>query len=198
MKRGLSFSSASCTLSCSPQSLERLPSNFEDELEEPPPKKKKIIDTEVAATCDRIGISNSAATLLTASILRSLGFDVNEFNFSCNTFRRKRIEFREKMASQLKTELKASKYLELHWDGKLLPRVDGDGKIDRLPIVVTGYETEQLLGAPALENGKGMDMAEAIIQALNEWNLTHRIRALCFDTTASNTGKRNDIIFAVL
>lgn len=189
-ERNLSFSSTLSTQSCSPQQLEKVPSNFEDELYHPPTKKKKkIIDTDVAATCDRIGISNTAATMFTGSILRSLGLDVNVYNFSCSTFRRQRNNFRQKMTKQLKIDLKVGKVLVLHWDGKLLPRVDGDGKIDRLPIIVTGLGTEQLLGAPALDTGKGVDMATAIIQTTNEWSVTANVKALCFDTTSSNTGK---------
>lgn len=100
------------------------------------------------------------------------------------------------MAKQLKMDLKVGKFLVLHWDGKLLPRVNGDGKIDRLPIVVTGLGTEQLLGAPALDTGKGIDMTTAIIQTMNEWSVTDSVKALCFDTTSSNTGKQeNTIIF---
>lgn len=36
-------------------------------------------------------------------------------------------------------------------------------------------------------------MSQAIIQTINEWNLRNRIKGLCFDTTASNTGTKNGV-----
>lgn len=83
------------------------------------------------------------------------------------------------MTQQLKIDLKVGKFVVLHWDGKLLPKVNGDGKIDRLPIVVTGLGKEQLLGAPALDAGKGVDMTVAIMQIIQEWNVTDSVKALC-------------------
>ncbi|KYM96046.1 Chondroitin proteoglycan-2 [Cyphomyrmex costatus] len=176
LESDLSFSSPNFTTSCSSMELQ------------PPHKKIKIINSEVAATCDRTGISNAAAVMLTGSIIRSLGLNVNDYVFSKTTFLRERKAHRERMSQQLKTNLKVGKLLVIHWDGKLLTGVDGRGKFDRLPIVLTSRGTEQLLGAPALDAAKGIDMASAIICTMNEWNVTDGVKALCFDTTSSNTG----------
>lgn len=176
--------------------IKRVISNYEDEIDPQPRKKRHIINEEVAATCDRIGISDSQATLLIGSVIRSLGVDVNGCIFSMPTLRRKRMEFRLKFAAQLKENLKCAEILVVHWDGKLLPKITGDaGKVDRLPIVVTGLDTEQLLGVPELSSGTGENNSAAIIQTLEEWNLTDRIKAFCFDTTSSNTGKNNLLTF---
>lgn len=98
------------------------------------------------------------------------------------------MKFRAKIATELKEHLHVARILVLHWDGKLLPQNDGPGKIERLPIVVTGLDTEQLLGIPKLDTGSGINSAMAIIETLTEWNLSDHVKALCFDTTSSNTG----------
>lgn len=171
--------------------MKRVISNYEDEmLDAPPCKKREVINDEVASTADRIGISNPQATLLIGAVLRSVGLNADDYTFSVATLRRKRIEFRAKFAAQLKKDLNCANVLVLHWDGKILPKVDGQGKVDRLPIVVTGIATEQLLGAPELEAGTGEKESEALLQTIEQWNLSTKIRAFCFDTTASNTGEK--------
>jgi len=57
-----------------------------------------------------------------------------------------------------------------------------------LPIVITNNGSEQLLGVPKLLQGTSKAQAEAIYQHLVEWGLIDHVKAMCFDTTASNTG----------
>lgn len=91
----------------------------------------------------------------------------------------------------MKEELRVAKVLVLHWDGKLLPsNQDYSRKDDRIAIVVTGSNTEQLLGAPSLSRGTGKNIAGAFDDTLNDWNLLKHVKALCFDTTSSNTGTK--------
>lgn len=47
------------------------------------------------------------------------------------------------------------------------------------------------LGVPNIGNGTGKSQAEAVINLLNEWKITDKVKLMCFDTTASNTGVRN-------
>ncbi len=49
---------------------------------------------------------------------------------------------------------------------------------------------EQLLGVPELPNGTGEATSNAVITKVNEWGLENQVKAMCFDTTASNTGRR--------
>lgn len=60
----------------------------------------------------------------------------------------------------------------------------------RLPIIITGLGTEQLLGAPKLDRGTGENNDDAIVETLNDWGIADIVKAFCFDTTASNTGKK--------
>ena len=47
---------------------------------------------------------------------------------------------------------------------------------------------EKLLAVPKLPSNADAAMTKAIIQIIQEWKLEDRVKALSFDTTASNTG----------
>jgi hypothetical protein len=70
-----------------------------------------------------------------------------------------------------------------------LPAVTGQGNVDRLSIIASGYNVEQLLGVPVLNSGKGECQAAAVIKCINEWKIKHTVIGMCFDSTASNTGR---------
>lgn len=72
-----------------------------------------------------------------------------------------------------------------------MPEITGNVKVDRLPVIISHINGEQLLGVPKLSTGKGIDMCDAIYELLVEWNVDQNISALCCDTTFSNTGKIN-------
>ena len=65
------------------------------------------------------------------------------------------------------------------------------GKVDRLPILVSGQDVVKLLSVPKLQDGTAASMAQAITQTIDDWGLRDRIKGLCFDTTSSNTGTKN-------
>lgn len=48
-----------------------------------------------------------------------------------------------------------------------------------------------LLGVPQLEAGTGIQISTAVYDSLVEWIALDQVQALCFDTTASNTGYLN-------
>src|SRR6218665_3283140 len=57
-----------------------------------------------------------------------------------------------------------------------------------LAILVSGDGTMKLLGVPQLPNGTGQAEATAVFSLIQEWDLAGRVKFMCFDTTASNTG----------
>ena len=77
----------------------------------------------------------------------------------------------------------------VHWDGKLMADLCGKVHIDRLPVLVTGYGVSQLLKVCKMMGGTGANQSSAVVQALEDWNLQHRVIGMCFDTTSSNTGR---------
>ncbi|KAG0712292.1 hypothetical protein GWK47_018790 [Chionoecetes opilio] len=60
--------------------------------------------------------------------------------------------------------------------------------VDRIAILVSGINTEKLLGVPKLLSGTGQAIATAVSAALEEWDISENVSALSFDTTTSNTG----------
>lgn len=170
--------------------VKRTLSNFEDELGLPPAKKREIMTPALSHALDGAGVSGRKATRIIAATLVSAGLDLDDFNFSHSTSYRRRIEHRTRFAQQLKENLRVADSLVVHFDGKLLPDISGSGEIvDRFPIIVSGLDTEQLLGVPKLGSGTGAAQATAIIDTIEDFDITDRVKALCFDTTSTNTGK---------
>lgn len=92
---------------------------------------------------------------------------------------------------QLKESFSADVSLVIQWDGKLMPDLmKTNGKVDRLPIIVTGNGVSQLLQVAKLPSGTGSEQAMAVVSTLNEWGLTDRVVGMSFDTTATNTGRK--------
>jgi len=63
-------------------------------------------------------------------------------------------------------------------------------RIDRLPILISGVGSGQLLAVPTVSAITGEVQAAAVVNALKQWGIEARVAAMCFDTTASNTGHR--------
>ena len=168
-----------------------------DPLEEPSTSKptkrarKNIVSPELAATMDRTKISDRKATFMLAATARSLGNDIQDFTINRSSIRRARLSLRQDISKHLKDKFDPKTPLTVHWDGKLLPDLTGKELVDRLPVLVSGLGTNQLLGVPKLVSGTGEAQATAVDQLLEDWGLKHLVRALCFDTTATNTGHIN-------
>ena len=119
-----------------------------------------------------------------------MGHDINDLILSVSTIHRARKENRKKLAEKDKQEFNVDKPLVVHWDGKLLPDVTNvvHEKVDCLAILVTGENTEKLLGVPKISKGTREAMAEATAASLAEWEIKEQVIGMCFDTTSSNTG----------
>ena len=63
--------------------------------------------------------------------------------------------------------------------------------VDHLPIIVSGLGVNQLLKIAKILNGTGHSPANAVVLASEEWGLAEKVVGMSFDTTASNTGKKN-------
>jgi len=81
--------------------------------------------------------------------------------------------------------------LVVHWDGKILPQISGQGNVDRLPILVSGDVMEKLLGVPKLAVGTGKQETEAVYSMLTRYKLVDLVQEMSFDTTSGNTGHLN-------
>ena len=102
------------------------------------------------------------------------------------------MKYRKIVPECIKADFSPNHPLTIHWDGKMMADMVGREVVDRLPIIVSGGVSDQLLVVAKLAGGcTGEQMATAMCNTIEEWGIVERIRAMCFDTTSSNTGCRN-------
>ena len=165
--------------------------------------KDPFKDPFVSATLDRHKISSRQAlgffgALVKTGEVEGEKTDLNKFVVSASQINKHRNFNRELNATLAMDHFKRTrpKHAGLHWDGKLL--------FDHLG---QGWEAESILvsGPPEWEEGKLLDVANlqgedggpsstgeiqftAVKKSVLIWDIRDHIRALVFDTSASNTG----------
>ena len=82
-------------------------------------------------------------------------------------------------------------YFTIHWDEKLLKCGRAYTHKEHLAVLAssTNGKLVKLLGITDLDSGTGLNQAKAVKNMLEEWIIERQCVAMCFDTTASNTGK---------
>ena len=122
--------------------------------------------------------------------------DLNDISLSKSTIHRQRKSSIQSDASKRRENLKtfefsgSSKFFVFHWDGKIIQYITGKTE-DRLAVAVSApnFIPGQFLASPAISDGKGLTMANAVYKVADDYGLVSLIEAMVFDTTASNTGK---------
>ena len=72
------------------------------------------------------------------------------------------------MVEYINKSFKPSVPLTVHWDGKIVPAVNGGPADDHLPVLVSGNGVEKLLAVPSLPNGTGEATAIAVVTTLEK------------------------------
>ena len=152
---------------------------------------KNIVSPALAATLDRTKLTDRSATYVLTEAARSLDQNVEELNINRSSIRRQRLKHRAAMASKIREEFRSGTPLVVHWDGKLMMDLTTKEHVDRLPIIISGIGGAQLLAVAKLGSGTGESMAAAVVSALETWGVADQVVGMSFDTTASNTGRRN-------
>ncbi|KAG7157253.1 hypothetical protein Hamer_G027875, partial [Homarus americanus] len=120
------------------------------------PRAKNIMSPVLAKALDRTKISDRDAVHLIAAAAQSLGHNVEDIAVNRKTIRQSRMKLRVQSFKSAKEQfilnLDPTIPLVVHWDGKLLPETAGGKETyDRLPIIVSYEENEQLLNlSPSL------------------------------------------------
>ena len=151
--------------------------------------RKTVMTPELAAALDRTKVSDRKAVFVLAETAKSLGQNIDELAISRDSIRRRRMEQRVQRTANIQAEFQGNVPLVVHWDGKLIPDLIGKDKVDRLPVLVSGSGVSKLLAVAKLQSGTGQAQAVGVFEAIEHWGLADRIRAMCFDTTSSNTGR---------
>lgn len=153
---------------------------------------KTVLNRQLAAALDRSKLSNRNAVYVLSAAAQNFGHDPAELVLNRESFRLARMKFREDAAKDIKAAFNPDAVLIVHWDGKIVPESDGGGgSVDRLPVLVSGGGVAKLLAVPKLPSGRAQDCAQAVLTALEDWELEERVRGLSFDTTAVNSGLVN-------
>lgn len=197
----IASTSTSNNLECSEDSDEEQILNSELSLPDVPcPEKsskrgrKNIITPKLVAVLDRCQLSIRDSVYILHAVVEALGLCSDDFTINKSSIQRIRTETRKTRAEAIKTDFqnKVPEVVTVHWDGKLLPGLDvRSSKEERLPIIASFDDREQLLAVPKLESSSGKHQAKAVSTALFDWNLHNKVQIMCCDTTASNTGRFN-------
>lgn len=172
---GSSQTSASNLSTDDDGNLVRLSSNFSDDLPNyyrPKQQKLDIVNEDVALVLDRTKTISRSATLILGAVATRLGQNIDDLNFSHSKIHKCRIKIRKDVAERLKTNIQAAAHLTIHWDGKLLPGSDKTNKIERVPVIVSGVDTEQLLGVPQFSKGSAVNEALGIAEKIFDWKIS--------------------------
>lgn len=156
--------------------------------------RKNFITPKLVAALDRCQLSMRNSVFIIEATIEALGHNTDEFPISKSSIQRIRTEKRKERAEAIKVDFQneVPDTVTVHWDGKLLPALDArKSKEERLPIVISYGNKEQLIAVPKLDNSSGSEQAQAVWNAIIDWNLEDKVQILCCDTTASNTGRIN-------
>ncbi|OAF71799.1 Transaldolase [Intoshia linei] len=140
--------------------------------------QKKIINKEIASALDRSFTTDRSAmhTIASTSMF--------------STIRRERLKFRELIADDIKQSFKTDRMFVVHWDGKLIKDLyNPTEKIERLAILISGFNVDKILAIPKLTRGTGDIISTSVVKQLKSWDVYKNIIAMGFDTTSCNTSK---------
>ena len=99
------------------------------------------------------------------------------------------------ISEQVKATWTSDVKIVVHWDNKIMNKLDSSGKEKRLPVVISGSKGSKLLEAPSIGSSlKGIyrrKTAESVVKLLEDWSCGDDVFGCVFDTTASNTVRLN-------
>lgn len=145
-----------------------------------------------AAALDRTNVSERKPVFVVAETAKSLGQNIDALPLNTKQRLDSSTESRTPSSDRyanIKAEFQGNVPLVVHWDGKLIQHLTGKEKVDRLPVLVSGKGVSQLLTVAKLPTGTGKAQADAVFEAIEDWGIANSIRAMCFDTSSSNTGR---------
>jgi len=145
---------------------------------------------EVVEAIDVAQLSNSRAAKVLSALSTAVGVPVKETNINRQSIHRLRQKQRDSAATDIRTSFNPDPILTVHWDGKIVGALEGGRKkSDRQAVIVTGISTNQILGAPVVQDGGSDEVARVVLAELEKWRIKPNVRAGSFDTTNVNTGK---------
>ena len=134
---------------------------------------------------------------IVSTIVEAGGGNLADASISKTTIHRQRKEATTDRASEIRKEIKKyggmkereNNFIVVHFDGKIIKIMTGETE-DRLAIAISSPNLiqGQFLASPVIPGGTGLTMANCVYEVINEYGLLFDVKAVAFDTTASNTG----------
>jgi len=155
--------------------------------------RDQLFNADMTSALDRNKTFSREAVQLMIPIAAALSHDPNDLPISFSTNQRACTSARHEMSKAIMDNFKPTCPLVLHWDSKILSEIVNTGSVDRLPVLLSGDGMDKLLGVPKMSSGTGENEANAVHKLLAEWQLTEKIKAMCFNTTSVNTGRLNGV-----
>jgi hypothetical protein len=155
--------------------------------------RRNLMTSRVTAVLYKCKVSDQDAIYIITTILEALSLNINDFVLSRSSVKKAREVLRKEGATSIKSKFSHINldFIVIHWDSKILTNITGKSNVDRLPVVATTPDIEQLLGVPALTSCTGSEVSSAVYDILLNWSLRDKVQAKVVDTTASNTGRIN-------
>lgn len=150
---------------------------------------KEILTPRLAAVLDKLKLSSRDTVHMLIAVLDAVGLNSSEYVINRTSIHQQRDAFRKANSTRIGLKLQSNTQpLTIHWDTKLLSGISGKNE-DRLSIIATAPDFEQIINIPDIPAGTGVEIASAVYDSLEEYQVLDRIEAFVFDTTALNTGK---------
>ncbi|KAK3910088.1 Protein CROWDED NUCLEI 1 [Frankliniella fusca] len=159
-----------------------------DEEAHPELLEGPVAADELLLALDRSQVSSRNAFRSVSMAARFFRLDLKSVRISRSTLQRKREKVRNAVWMGIREAFQPSVPLTVHADGIKVRDLKGREKVERLPVIVTGKGVDQILGGNKIQSGTGAAQSAQILANLTDWGCTDRVRAICTDTTSSNTG----------
>lgn len=131
--------------------------------------RKNCITSKLVAALDRCELSIRDSFYILQAVVEALDLSCDDFPINKSSIQRISTQSRKDGAKSVKSDFQNNvpEIVTVHWDSKLLPGLDvRSSKEERLPILISFGEKEQLLAVPKLESSSSQDQAKAVLNAL--------------------------------
>ncbi|GBM71843.1 hypothetical protein AVEN_159962-1 [Araneus ventricosus] len=150
-----------------------------------------FIDTKLVAALDKCKLWDRDSVHILMATTEALGHNTEDLIINRTSIQRFLQTLCAARTSVIRNGRLTSQldFSTVQWDGKLLPAVTKNKKVDRLPVIISSNGREHLLGVPQLASCSGDNIAAAIYNLLADIKLLDTVQALSCDTTASTPGR---------
>ena len=156
--------------------------------------RKILAAPGICQMLDRTKQSTRAAVGNIATIIKAAGGDLDEFDLSATTVWNTRNAKRKEELEKFYSNFQPPKHSVVGWDGKVVKEVMGSvGSVEYLAVVLSGAPNMvegKMLEVEEISDGTGKTQCDTTLAVLKACKATDSVRALVFDTTASNSGVR--------